>query len=96
MWWSARADGGCDAARAAARGPCGGDATPGPALAGSAIREHHVNLMYAPTGYGAPLRVARRASAVGRPWQRVTHALARAVAVLARELHWAAVAAHYR
>ena len=29
-------------------------------------------------------------------WQRVTHALARAVAELARELDWASVAAHFR
>ncbi|MBI4520060.1 MAG: transposase family protein, partial [Gemmatimonadetes bacterium] len=30
------------------------------------------------------------------PWQRVTHALARAVAELARVLDWTSVAAHFR
>lgn len=62
-----------------------------------AMREHHVSLMYAPYRVWCRrcgLRVERVPWA--DPWQRVTHALARAVAVLARELHWAAVAAHYR
>jgi hypothetical protein len=61
------------------------------------MREHHVSLMHAPYRVWCRrcgLRVERVPWA--DPWQRVTHALARAVAVLAPELHWAAVATHYR
>ena len=62
-----------------------------------AMRTQAVTLVYAPYRVWCPrcgLRVERIPWA--DPWQRVTHALARAVAALARELHWAAVAAHYR
>jgi transposase len=62
-----------------------------------AVREHQVSLVYAPYRVWCPkcgLHVERVPWA--DPWQRVTHALARAVARLARELHWAAVATHYQ
>lgn len=62
-----------------------------------AMREHTVWLVYAPYRVWCPqcgLRVERIPWA--DPWQRVTHALARAVAALARELNWDAVAAHFR
>lgn len=61
-----------------------------------AMREHVVWLVYAPYRVWCQqcgLRVERIPWA--EPWQRVTHALARAVAALARELNWAAVAAHF-
>jgi len=62
-----------------------------------AMREHLVQLAYAPYRVWCRrcgLRVERLPWA--DKWQRVTHALARAVAQLARELNWAAVAAHFR
>lgn len=62
-----------------------------------AMREHRLVVEYAP--YRIWCRhCGLRVEGVpwADPWQRVTHALARAVAVLARELHWAAVAAHFR
>ena len=62
-----------------------------------AMREHVVWLVYAPYRVWCRqcgLRVERLPWA--EPWQRVTHALARAVAALARELNWTAVAAHVR
>ena len=62
-----------------------------------AMREHVVELQYAPCRVWCRrcgLRVERVPWA--DPWQRVTHALARAVAVLARELDWSAVAHHFR
>jgi len=62
-----------------------------------AMREHLVELVYAPHRVWCPrcgLRVERVPWA--DTWQRVTHALARAVAVLARELNWTAVATHFR
>lgn len=62
-----------------------------------AMREHVTELRYAPHRVWCPgcgVRVERVPWA--DPWQRVTHALARAVATLARELNWTAVAAHYR
>jgi transposase len=62
-----------------------------------ALREHRLVLNYAPFRVwcrGCGLRVERVPWA--DKWQRVTHALARAVAALARELHWAAVAAHFQ
>jgi len=62
-----------------------------------AMRTQAVTLLYAPYRVWCPrcgLHVERVPWA--DPWQRVTHALARAVAELARELHWAAVATHYR
>lgn len=61
------------------------------------MREHRLVVEYAP--YRIWCRhCGLRVEGVpwADPWQRVTHALARAVAVLARELHWAAVAAHFR
>ncbi len=54
-------------------------------------------LAYAPHRVSCPtcgLRVERIPWA--EPWQRVTHALGRAVATLARALPWAAVAAQFR
>jgi transposase len=62
-----------------------------------AVREHVVELVYAP----CRVRCARCGLRVERvpwadAWQRVTHALARAVARLARELNWRAVAHHFR
>jgi transposase len=62
-----------------------------------ALREHIVELVYAPCRVRCPrcgLRVERVPWA-GK-WQRVTHAVARAVAALARELTWSAVAHHFR
>jgi transposase len=62
-----------------------------------ALREHVVVLVYAPCRVRCPhcgLRVERVPWA--DKWQRVTHALARAVAALARELTWSAVADHFR
>lgn len=62
-----------------------------------AMREHLVELRYAPYRVWCPrcgLRVERVPWA--DPWQRVTHALARAVATLARVLDWTSVAAHFR
>jgi transposase len=62
-----------------------------------AVREHVVELVYAPCRVRCPqcgLRVERVPWADA--WQRVTHALARAVAQLARELAWSAVAHHFR
>ena len=62
-----------------------------------AMREHLVELVYAPYRVWCRrcgLRVEQLPWAA--KWQRVTHALARAVAALARELDWAAVAAHFR
>jgi transposase len=62
-----------------------------------AMREHQLFLVCAPYRVWCPrcgLRVERVPWA--DPWQRVTHALARAAAALARELHWDGVAAHFR
>jgi len=62
-----------------------------------AMREHLVELRYAPYRVwcrGCGLRVERVPWA--GQWQRVTHALARAVAGLARVLEWTSVAAHFR
>lgn len=62
-----------------------------------AMREHILELVYAPCRvWCAPcgLRVERIPWA--DKWQRVTHALARGVAGLARELTWRAVAQHFR
>jgi transposase len=62
-----------------------------------ALREHLVELVYAPCRVRCPrcgLRVERVPWAA--KWQRVTHALARAVTSLARELTWSAVAHHFR
>jgi transposase len=62
-----------------------------------AMRDYTVWLVYAPSRVWCPpcgLRVERIPWA--DQWQRVTHGLARAVATLARELDWAAVAEHFR
>jgi transposase len=62
-----------------------------------ALREHQVELVYAPARVQCAqcgLRVERVPWA--DKWQRVTHALARAVATLARELPWSAVSHHFR
>ena len=62
-----------------------------------ALREHLVELVYAPCRVWCArcgLRVERVPWA--EKWQRVTHALARAVASLTRELTWSAVAHHFR
>jgi transposase len=62
-----------------------------------AMRDYTVWLVYAPSRVWCPscgLRVERIPWA--DQWQRVTHVLARAVATLARELDWAAVAEHFR
>ena len=62
-----------------------------------AMREHVVELRYAPARVWCRrcgLRVERVPWA--DPWQRVTHALARAIATLARGLDWKSVAAHFR
>ncbi len=62
-----------------------------------ALREQPLWLVYAPHRVWCPqcgLRVERIPWAA--KWQRVTHALARAVAILARKLDWASVAAHFR
>jgi len=61
------------------------------------MREHHVVLVYAPYRVWCR-RCGLRVEQVpwADKWQRVTRALARAVAALARELHWAAVAAHFQ
>jgi transposase len=61
------------------------------------MREHLVELVYAPYRvwcHRCGLRVEQVPWA--EKWQRVTHALARAVAQLARVLDWASVAAHFR
>lgn len=61
------------------------------------MREHSLQLVYAPYRVWCRtcgLRVEQIPWAA--QWQRVTHALARAVARLARELNWGAVAAHFR
>lgn len=61
-----------------------------------AMREHIVELVYAPSRVWCPrcgLRVERVPWA--EKWQRVTHALARAVATLTRVLDWSSVAAHF-
>src|SRR5262249_18584007 len=60
------------------------------------LREHFVELVYAP----CRVRCARCGLRVERvpwadTWPRVTHALARAVAALARELTWSAGAHHF-
>ena len=62
-----------------------------------AMRDQVVELVYAPCRVwclGCGLRVERVPWA--DKWQRVTHALARAVAELARVLDWSAVAHHFR
>ena len=62
-----------------------------------AMRDYTVWLVYAPYRVWCQpcgLRVERIPWAA--QWQRVTHALARAVAALARVLDWSSVAAHYR
>lgn len=62
-----------------------------------AMREHLVEIVYAPYRVWCQhcgLRVERIPWA--EKWQRVTQALARAVAQLARVLDWASVAAHFR
>jgi transposase len=61
------------------------------------LREQPLVLSYAPARVWCRqcgLRVERVPWAA--KWQRVTHALAAGVAALARELHWAAVAAHFQ
>jgi len=62
-----------------------------------ALREHTVEVVYAPYRVWCP-RCGWRVEGVpwAAKWQRVTHALARAVAQLARELHWTAVAQHFQ
>jgi transposase len=62
-----------------------------------AMREHLVELVHAPCRVWCPrcgLRVERIPWA--EPWQRVTHALARAVATLTRVLDWSSAATHFR
>jgi transposase len=62
-----------------------------------ALREHLVELVYPPCRVWCArcgLRVERVPWA--DKWQRVTHALARAVADLARQLDWSALAHHFR
>ena len=62
-----------------------------------ALREQPLWLVYAPHRVWCPtcgLRVERVPWA--EKWQRVTHALARAVATLARKLDWTSVATHFR
>jgi transposase len=62
-----------------------------------AMREHVVEFVYAPCRVWCRrcgLRVERVPWA--DKWQRVTHALARAVAALARVLDWTSVATHFR
>jgi transposase len=61
------------------------------------VREQPLWLVYAPSRVWCPtcgLRVERVPWAA--KWQRVTHALARAVEILARKLDWPSVAAHFR
>lgn len=62
-----------------------------------AMREHLVELVYAPYRVWCR-RCGLRVEHVpwAGQWQRVTHALARAVAALARVLDWTSVAAHFR
>ena len=62
-----------------------------------AMREHTVEVVYAPYRVWCP-RCGWRVEGVpwAAKWQRVTDALARAVAELARELHWTAVAQHFQ
>jgi transposase len=62
-----------------------------------AMRDHLVELVYSPFRVWCAtcgLRIERIPWA--DKWQRVTHTLARAVADLARQLDWAAVAHHFR
>jgi transposase len=62
-----------------------------------AMRDQVLQLVYAPFRVWCPrcgLRVERVPWA--DKWQRVTHALARAVADLARQLDWSSVAQHFR
>jgi len=61
-----------------------------------AMREYPVELVYAPYRVRCG-QCGLRVEGVpwAEPWQRVTRALARAVAVLARELTWSAVGAHF-
>ena len=61
-----------------------------------ALREQPLWLVYEPHRVWCPqcgLRVERVPWA--EKWQRVTHALARAVATLARKLDWSSIAAHF-
>jgi len=61
------------------------------------VRDHVLWLVYAPHWVWCStcgLRVEKIPWA--DKWQRVTHALFRAVAILARKLDWASVAAHFR
>jgi transposase len=62
-----------------------------------ALREDVVELIYAPCRVWC-VRCGWRVERVpwAAKWQRVTHALARAVATQARELNWSAVAHHFR
>lgn len=62
-----------------------------------AMREHLVELVYAPYRVWCQ-RCGLRVEHVpwAGQWQRVTHALARAVAELARVLDWTSVSAHFR
>jgi transposase len=86
---------------------CGECGRPAPKVAGTrrperrwqglALRDQPLWLVYAPYRVWCPtcgLRVERVPWA--EKWQRVTHALARAVAILARQLDWTSVAAHFR
>ncbi len=61
------------------------------------MREHVVELAYAPFRVWCR-RCGLRVERVpwGDKWQRVTHALARAVAELTGVLDWTSVAAHFR
>lgn len=90
--------------RRLACGECGGPAVkvattrrPARRWRDLALRDAPLWLVYAPHRVWCPtcgLRVERIPWA--EKWQRVTHALARAVATLARKLDWASVAAHFR
>jgi transposase len=85
---------------------CGACGRPAPQVAGSrrparwwqdlSVRDQPLWLVYDPHRVWCPtcgLRVERVPWAA--KWQRVTHALARAVAVLARKPDWSSVAAHF-
>ena len=63
-----------------------------------ALHEHVMTVVYAPCRVRCPRGCGLRIERVpwADKWQRVTHALARAVARLARELTWRAVAQHFR